>query len=217
MHPASYLELTLPPLLFFLKDDVVAHFRCGDIISSSHPSFGFMKFSAYIKLISPETKSIGIITQPFELTNQSRYFDATKNKRRRCKELVSAFVEQLSESFPEARIIIHNGPKETIALAYARMIMAKQAIVGIGTFGVFPALATFGTGYIRKPDFAVAPNRWLLSPPVDEHYANVVLFDEPNLLMTYDVKKLRELPGRDENVLNWFRNDTYCVDKCIVR
>jgi hypothetical protein len=170
-----------------------------------------MKFSAYIKLISPETESIGIITQPFELTNQSRYFDATKNKRNKCKVLVSAFVEQLSESFPKARIRIHNGPNETIALAYSRMIMAKQAIVGIGTFGVFPALATFGTGYIRKPDFAVAPNRWLLSPPVDEHYANVVLFDEPNRLMTYDVKKLRELPGGDESVMDWFRNDSYSV------
>jgi hypothetical protein len=57
------------------------------------------------------------------------------------------------------RIMIHNGPNETIALAYARMIMAKQAIVGIGSFGVFPALATFGIGYIR--------NRTLLSPQID--------------------------------------------------
>jgi hypothetical protein len=129
---------------------------------------------------------------------------------------VTAFVEQLSESFPKARIRIHNGSNETIALAYARMIMAKQVIVGIGSFGVFPALATFGTGYIRKPDYDVAPNRWPLSPPADELYANVVLFEEPNRLMTYQVKKLRELPGRDENVLDWFRNNTYCIDKCIV-
>jgi hypothetical protein len=56
-----------------------------------------------------------------------------------------------------------------------------------------------------------------LSPSVDDLYANVVLFDEPNRLMTDDVKKLRELPGRDENVLNWFRNDTYCIDARIAR
>jgi hypothetical protein len=174
-----------------------------------------MKFSAYTRLISPDIESIGIITQPFERTNQSRYFDATENKRKKCKELVTAFDERLSASFPKARIRIHNGPNETIALAYARMIMAKQTIVGIGTFGVFPALATFGTGYIRKPDYAIAPNRWLLYPPADELYDNVVLFEEPNRLMTYQVKQLRKLPGRDENVLEWFRNDTYCIDKCI--
>jgi hypothetical protein len=169
-----------------------------------------MKFRAYIKLILPVTESIGIVTQPFEVTNQSRYFDATKNKKR-CKELVSAFVEKVSESFPKARIRIHNGPNETITLAYARMIMAKQVIVSIGSLVFSRRLRRLVHAYdIRKLDYAVTPNRWLLSPPADELCANVVLFDEPNRLMTYEVKKLRELPGRDENVLDWFlRNDTY--------
>jgi hypothetical protein len=31
-------------------DDAVIHFRCGDLMDSTHPNFGFMKFSGYTKL-----------------------------------------------------------------------------------------------------------------------------------------------------------------------
>jgi hypothetical protein len=42
-----------------------------------------------------------------------------------------AMVDFLQETFPQARVTIHNGRTATIALAYARMIMANQTIGGL--------------------------------------------------------------------------------------
>jgi hypothetical protein len=47
-------------------DEAVGHFRCGDLISSDHPRFGFMKFVAFSRHLHSNTKSIGIATQPFD-------------------------------------------------------------------------------------------------------------------------------------------------------
>jgi hypothetical protein len=197
-------------------DDAQIHFRCGDLMMSNHPSFGFMKFSAFSKRIFNDTKSIGIVTQPFELNNgeQSRKEDAGKTKMARCKEIVMLLQEHLAEKFPDARIRIHNGGNETIALTYARMIMAKQTFSPISSFSVFPALATFGKGYIRRPDFRKAPNVWLKNPPVDKLFDNIELMEEPNRLMAAEVKGLRKWPGGNDNVFEWFKNDTFCVRKC---
>ena len=51
-------------------------------------------------------------------------------KRNRCRALISAFVDYLQSRFPKARITIRNDPNETIALTYARMIMANQSMSG---------------------------------------------------------------------------------------
>jgi hypothetical protein len=69
----------------------------------------------------------------------------------RCRIIAMSLVDYIQERFPSSRIQIHNGPNETILVAYARMIMANQSIAGMSTFGVFPVLATFGTGYLRSP------------------------------------------------------------------
>jgi hypothetical protein len=195
-------------------DDACLHFRCGDLMLSSHPSFGFMKFSAFSKRIANDTRSIGIVTQPFDNDGQSRKEDAGATKMARCKDVVLLFRDHLVEKFPDARIRIHNGRNETIALTYARMIMAKQTISPISSFSVFPALATFGRGYIRRPDFPKAPNQWLKAPPVDELFDNIELIKEPNRLMADQVKRLRNRPGGNDNVFEWFKNDTFCVKGC---
>jgi hypothetical protein len=54
-----------PPLIpGVVLDDVVIHFRGGDLFNTNHPGYGFMKFSAFSNRILPNTKSIGIVTQP---------------------------------------------------------------------------------------------------------------------------------------------------------
>jgi len=167
-----------------------------------------MKFSGYTKYISKDARSIGILTQPFEMNAQGRKPDQGKVKFERCKIVVLSLVDYIREHFPNARIRIHNGPNETIALAYARMIMANQTIVGISSFGVFAAIGTFGTGYIRKPDFAKAPNQFLLEPKrMDELADNVVLIEEPNKILCPEIKALWNTKGAD-GVLEWFWNDT---------
>jgi hypothetical protein len=200
-----------PPLIpGVVLDDVVLHFRGGDLFNSDHPGFGFMKFSAFSKHISPDAKSIGIVTQPFDSSGQYRKGDATAEKRERHRIVVMALVDFLVEKFPQVRVTIHNGRSETIALAYARMVMANQTIVGITSFGVFPAIACFGTGYIRKPDYKIGPNQFLINPPIDQLADNVVLMEEPNRLMAGTVRAMFKRPTGQELVLEWFKNDTYC-------
>lgn len=189
-------------------DDATIHFRCGDLMNLNHPSFGFMKFSGYTKYISPLARSIGIITQPFEENDQARKMDRGITVQERCRIVVMSLVDYIHEHFPDADVHIRNGPEETIALAFARMIMANQTVMGISSFGVFPAIGSFGTGYMRRPDFRKAPNQWLIKPtPIDRLADNVVLIDEPNIIMCSSIKKLWLARGQ-EGVLEWFWNDT---------
>ena len=180
------------------------------LMFSRHPSFGFMKFSGFSKWISPSARSIGIVTQPFDATGQTRKEDAGASKMQKCKDLVVAFTDHLTNKFPRARISIYNDVNETIALTFARMIMANQTIVGVSSFGVFPALASFGTGYIRKPDHRKEPNQWLLDPPVDVAFDGIKLIEEPNRLWVGHLGTLRKMGG-EQKVIEWFINDTFCL------
>jgi hypothetical protein len=166
-----------------------------------------LSFSAFSKRISPETKSIGILTQPFTKDAQTRKTDSSSTKLERGRIVVTAFVDFLAERFPDARITIHNSHNETIALSYARMIMANQSMAGVTTFGVFPVISSFGTGYIRKPDSGNTrvPNQWLNNPPVDQLADNIVLMEEPNLLTAPRFQKMWKEKGQ-EHVLEWLKN-----------
>jgi hypothetical protein len=205
-HAMEMDEIPLYGANEFQRDDALIHFRCGDLMNSNHPSFGFMTFSGYVRHVSPEARSIGILTQPFEDSEHSRGNDNGPTTRNRCRTAVMSLVEYINDRYPLATVRIHNNPDETIALTYARMIMANQTIVGISSFGVFPAIATFGTGYLRRPDYRKAPNKWLLDPPIDQIADNVVLFDEPKRIMAGDMKRLWQSDG-EEGVLKWFWND----------
>ena len=196
------------PLLAASKyelDDAVLHFRCGDLMDSDHPQFAFMKFSGYTRHISPEALTIGIITQPFEEGTQSRSIDMDQFKRDRCRIVVYSLVKYIEERHPNAKVSIRNSIDDTIALSFARMIMANQTINGISTFSIMPTIATFGTGYIRKPEGM--QNGWLMQPRIDAFMNNIVLFDEPNIIKVRDMKKLWENEG-EVGVLNWFWDDS---------
>jgi hypothetical protein len=185
-------------------DDVVLHFRCGDLIDSDHKSFGFISFHSFSRHVSSEAKSIGIVTQPFDTQDaQMRPLEQTDLHTDRCRLVVTQFVQYLEERFPQARVRIRNDAKETIALTFARMILAQQIISPISTFSVVPALATFGTGYIREPDFEKAPNWFLLHPNVSTLVDNVHLIQEP-VLMAAELKKMWGDDG--SAVLDWFQN-----------
>jgi hypothetical protein len=189
-------------------DDAVLHFRCGDLISSTHPAFGFMKFGSYSRHLDKKSiQTIGIVTQPFDADAQVRRYDGGQSNKDKCRRVVYAFVEHLQNEFPQAKISIRNDAKETIALTFARMIMARQVVIGISSFGVFPAVATFGQAYIRRPDYARAPNRWLLNnPSIDSVAPYVQLVDEPKLMAVTCKNKWSATNGTA--VLNWFQNYT---------
>jgi len=111
----------------------------------------------------------------------------------------------LEKRFPNARVSIRNGPGETIALSYARMVMANQTIVGLSTFGFFPAIATFGQALIRRPSKNDLGG-WLIKSNIEQKANNVVLIDEPDWLPTAKCKQIWQDDG--SAVLEWFRNNT---------
>ena len=163
-------------------DEAVLHFRCGDLINSNHPSFGFMKFGSFSRHLPRDVKTIGIATQPFDKDGQTRRADGGNGNKAKCRKVVYAFVDHLQADFPQARITIRNDKAETIALTFARMIMAQHVVIGITSFGVFPGIATFGTGYVRNPDYLKAPNRWLLNPHIETLVDNVQVITEPRFM-----------------------------------
>ena len=206
------------PLVPGMKfDDVAIHFRCGDIMGALyHPSFGFMKFTAYKKWISPEAKSIGIVTNPFDSSGQHRPgADQRPSILDRCRIVVTELKKYLENEFPSALVSIRNDVSETIPMAYTRLIMANQTFASISSFGAFPVVATFGTGYIKKPDFPKVPNKWI--PFVSKMYDDVVMMDEPETLMATQVRRWfmgnarmrtpeMEKDGM-EKVLYWFKTE----------
>lgn len=136
-------------------DDVAIHFRCGDVFGGSMRSdFGVIKYSEYTKWIRNNTRSIGILTQPFE-KDLNRRIDSGKVDS--CKKAVMLLVEYLAQAYPSSAITIHNGPNETLPLAYARLAMAKQAFTSLSSFGIFPVVGSFGDGYFQRGNRGVNP------------------------------------------------------------
>jgi hypothetical protein len=221
LSAVSFPQITLPnrddlppfPASESDLDDAVLHFRCGDLMDSTNSFYAFMKFSGLTRHISPAAKSIGILTQPFEdSVAQERKADADSKKRDRCRVVVHSLVEFIEERYPYSDVRLRNSVNDTIALTYARMIMANQTIAGISSFGVIPAIATFGTGYLREPDYPRAPVSWVLRPRIDELADNIVLFKEPRFMKAVEMKDLWETQG-ETGVLKWFWDDTFVYVK----
>lgn len=194
-------------------DDAVIHFRCGDSMDNSHGFYGLMKYRAFTDRISPDVRSIGIVTQPFDDGGQNRRRDRAQSTRERCSIVVNDFSSFVQENFPNARVRLRNDSHETIALHYARLILANQTLAGIGTFAVFPVLSTFGTGYTRSPDAKSPINSWLLGSKLRTSMRkNLVLTKEPNLLMMDQIRKLWMEEDGEERILAWFRNASLVYD-----
>jgi hypothetical protein len=211
-------------------DDAVIHFRCGDILSTTIRAYGFMTFHGYSRHISPDARTIGILTQPFHPTPstdstasttssiaQARSLDtANVLISQRCQIMVLAFVQYLQEQFPNATIHVRNDPLETIAMAYARMVMANQSIGAMSSFSVFPILGTFGTGYFLRPKRS-DPSMWVIHEqyPITEmdrnNDSNLVMFDESNLLRGSQAKDLWHDYGEGV-ILQWFRTGNYSLE-----
>ena len=161
-------------------DDVAIHFRCGDILLIKTNTYGIVSFDAYRRLISPHARTIGIITQSFGRENNR---DRDKHTTEVCKFLALGLTHYLQHHFPRASISIRNGPGETPATAYARLVLANQSFSALSTFSSFPSLASSGTAFIPKGRLTY------FCPAISERYSNVKMFDGQVLTSN----KLREL------------------------
>jgi hypothetical protein len=190
-------------------DDTTIHFRGGDLFSSKNPDYGFLRFNAYKKIIQQSKatpRSIGIITQTLG-SNSSCCNDSNTSIRsvdlkqaKPHKTLVKALAQYLQEEFPTATIHIHS--EDDMPLSYARMILSNQTIGAFSSFAVFPAMATFGTGYLRHPE-GNGPYRWITNSDVP---SNVKLFEESDFLLPSVVKYVWKTLGLSV-LLKWLRGE----------
>ena len=144
--------------------------------------FGIIKFTEYPKWINNETKRIGILTQSFDKAH-TRQRDSGKTEA--CREAVMSLVKYLQEHFPDALISIHNGPQETLPLAYARLAMAKQSFTSLSSFGIFPIVGTFGMGYFQKGNRGVNP----FAHRIPQYLSNVHEMNAP-VLSSWQIAKI---------------------------
>ena len=192
-------------------DDAIIHFRCGDLVVIGHPAYHFLKYEFYARHISPDARSIGIVTQPFdESSGQSRKNDIVLLSGDRCRSIVNGLVDYLHARFPRIRrISIHNGPQETVALSMGRMIMAKQTIASVSTFSAMPGVASFGIVYI--PESKVGHMGWILEEPRVRD-DKIVFVDSEHKLNSLDLVAIWIQPGGSERIMEWFRNDTDSIE-----
>jgi hypothetical protein len=136
-------------------DDVAIHFRCGDVMGGENRNdFGMIRYNEYEKWISKDARSIGILTQPFD---KARNRNSDVGRVENCRQATFLLVRFLQLHYPNATISIHNGPTETLPLAYARLAMANQTFTSLSSFGIFPVMGTFGQGYFQQGNRGVNP------------------------------------------------------------
>ena len=205
LDPEREQEMQVPmpstPLLPNVTlDDVAIHFRCGDIIEANpHASYGYTRFSSLAKYISSEARSIGIVTQPFQ--GQNRRVDGTEHLR--CPILIGALQQYLQERFPTTTVHVRNSPSETVALSYARFLMANQTLAaGISTFVYFPFMATFGTGYLQKPSYV---------EQAFEQHVNARFIEYQDTMSSVHLFQLWNESNGHEQILEWFTRDEASV------
>jgi len=194
-------------------DETVWHFRCGDLMYSTHPGYAWHKFGLLASHINNNTQSIGIVTEPFrkhriKAKNEAEE-DTLESSAKACERLAGALVVYLQERFPEARIRLRNDVNESVALSYSRMIVAKQTIVGsVSTFGTYAALASWGEAFIIKPDFDHAPNGWMVKGVNKD--TNLTMVHDPSPLLvtqsTYLWWSERKTGGR-EAMIDWLKDE----------
>jgi hypothetical protein len=182
-----------------MLDDVAIHFRCGDVLGGQlRNDSGMIPFREYTKWIwASNTTSIGIVTQPFQ-KDRNRKIDGQRAEA--CRIVVEKLVEYLQGFYPKARISIRNDPDtEPLPVAYARLILAKQAFTSLSSFGIFPLIASHGHGYFQQGNAGVNP--WANFVP--DYLPNVHAMHAP-VMGTHDIYKVITQAQGLEPLLEWF-------------
>jgi len=127
----------------FELDEVAIHVRVGDILHYNSSAYGLIPNHVYDKYIPSNAKSIGIITQPFDLIRGisgnfgiNNTNDAIKNEA-----IITSLQHHLKQLHPNATISIRNSSNEPMDVVYARLIGAKRVLFcGTSSFCLVAAL-----------------------------------------------------------------------------
>ncbi|KAL3920111.1 MAG: hypothetical protein SGILL_003425 [Bacillariaceae sp.] len=184
----------------FELDEVAIHVRLGDIMLSSNDLYGLLPFQSYVKYIPPDSKSIGIVTAPFDQQRTGSNNNPTLNEA-----VVSSLQEYLTKRFPNANVTVRNSKEDTVDVVYGRLLGAKTLFCGPSTFCLIPALGrTSNTIVVQAPLFGGSPN-WL--DDVAKRYDNFQYAKEPvigsnvlyNVTAQGIIYGLRNMEGEESN------------------
>eukprot|EP01083_Nonionella_stella_P145175 454424_1 len=128
-------------------NDVVIHFRCGDILSAGGDEYGFMTLQYYKEAFSnwslTENTVVHLLSQ---LGDQSLRSDDNLGKhnlerknRNGCNDIVTAYVAELHKIVSPARILIHGN--NALSTDFHMMVDAPLLICSESTFCEQAALA----------------------------------------------------------------------------
>ncbi len=183
---------------------------------SKHSGYAWHKFHTLVPHIRNDTHSIGIVTGPFRKhrirAKNEVEPEVLEESALACERLAGAFIEYLQQQFPSTRIRLRNDANESVALAYSRMIVARQTIVGgVSTFGAYAALASMGQAYTIAPDFSHAPDKWMLHwEKSDQENSNVKIVHDPYPLLLPQANYLwwqEKRKGGREAMIEWLAQD----------
>lgn len=204
-HPS--VPVDQPPLIPGIEmEDVVIHFRCGDVFGGAKRNdFGMIKFTKYAHWMSNDTSTIGIVTQPFDVGG-NRGQDMGRVEP--CRLATYRLVDTLQSSFPSAKIAIHNEVIDTLPLTLARLTMAKQSFTTVSSFGIFPVIGSFGKSYFQQGNRNV---NWFVNT-LPEIYPDKIHKITAPFISTWDIKKRLTMHGLNAT-LDWFADEDFAWEK----
>jgi hypothetical protein len=136
-----------------IVDDLIIHVRCGDMLDKQdarlfRSKYGYSPYRIYDSVIqehSATLKTIGILSQRLDQEScqpKSCPFVTT------CHDIVRDVQIYLQMKYSHIQVSIRNDDT-SITTAYARMIHARKGVIcDSSTFCLFPAIASYGVGYI---------------------------------------------------------------------
>jgi hypothetical protein len=135
-------------------DDVIIHFPCYEDANGQNgprpvhlKRAGVVHFSEYATQLSPDVKSIGIVTEATKAENSDWCY--------RASTLLVQYLESYLSKYHDTNSVptISLYDSDILPLQYARMVMAKQTFSSFSLFGMIPVIGTYGSGhYFHSPD-----------------------------------------------------------------
>jgi hypothetical protein len=188
--------------------DIAIHVRCGDALRTTKNSYGILPHSTYSRIIREEFPgdslkgTISIVTQPFD-AEYLRLEDRESGAK--CRLIIEDLVSYLRQEFPSAQVDLHNHHSDTIAMTYARLVLAKKmTICGPSTFCKMASVASVGTGYLYT---GKTSSEHLWSSEMARRYNDVKLYRSEKLVSGsrngLSRKSLLKVP--DQELLAWLR------------
>jgi len=145
--------------------DATIHYRCGDNFESY---YGFLPFITFKNLIPDDAKIIYVLS---DYRGRNTGGKARLHLETKCDNILERLFQYLKNAFVRAKIVFKRG--DDIMIDMARIAFSKISICSVGTFCLWPALASNGTAYYPQTKLILGGRmdlelglKWITSPGI---------------------------------------------------